>query len=71
MENPNVKFTIQFIINYLVLSILLGVVGRLIAAALVTTFSINEHIVCYVIVFTQDFSVQCYWIIFPIYFRYY
>lgn len=57
MEKSNVKFAIKFIINFLVWNILLGVAGRLIAAALVTLFSINGNNICYVVVFAQEFSI--------------
>lgn len=57
MENPNVKFTIQFIINYLVWNILLGIAGRLIAAASITAFSVDGLNICYVVVFTLEISI--------------
>lgn len=57
MEKSNVKFAIQFIINFLVWNILLGIAGRLIAAALVTVFSIGGSNICYVVVFAQEFSI--------------
>lgn len=57
MEKQNVKFAIQFIINFLVWNILFGIAGRLIAAGLVTVFSIGGNNICYVVVFAQEFSI--------------